>query len=70
MPTGEQALDAYTRVDLALTWTLTPHWRLFLAVDNLLDEDYEEAIGFPAPSFRPRGGVRATFWRWQNVARD
>jgi outer membrane cobalamin receptor len=44
-----------------MTWTLTPHWRLFLAVGNLFDADYEEAIGFPAPSVRPRGGVRATF---------
>jgi outer membrane cobalamin receptor len=61
VPTGEQELDAYTRVDLAMTWTLTPHWRLFLAVGNLFHADYEEAIGFPAPSVRPRGGVRATF---------
>jgi len=61
VPTGEQELDAYTRVDLAMTWTLTPNWRLFLAVDNLFDGNYEEAIGFPASGIRPRGGVRATF---------
>jgi outer membrane cobalamin receptor len=61
VPTGERELDAYTRADLALTWHINPHWQLFLAVDNLLDEDYEDAIGFPAPGLRPRGGVRATF---------
>jgi outer membrane cobalamin receptor len=61
VPTGEQELDAYTRVDVAVTWTLAPHWRLFLAVDNVFDDSYEEAIGFPSPGIRPRGGVRATF---------
>ncbi len=61
VPTGERDLDAYARVDLAATWTVRPNWELFLAIDNLLDTDYEEAIGFPAPGINPRGGVRARF---------
>ncbi|MCZ6876391.1 MAG: TonB-dependent receptor, partial [bacterium] len=58
-PTGEQMLDAYVRFDFAATWRLNTTWQFFLAVDNLFDADYEEAIGFPAPGIRPRGGVRA-----------
>jgi outer membrane cobalamin receptor len=61
VPTGERELDAYTRVDLAVTWRVTSIWELFLAIDNAFDEDYEEAIGFPAPGISPRGGVRARF---------
>lgn len=61
VPTGERELDAYARVDVAATWTFKPNWELFLAVDNILDADYEEAIGFPAPGINPRGGVRARF---------
>jgi vitamin B12 transporter len=61
VPTGERELDAYTRVDLAVTWRVTSVWEIFLAIDNVFDEDYEEAIGFPAPGISPRGGVRARF---------
>jgi outer membrane cobalamin receptor len=61
VPTGERELDAYTRVDLAVTWRVASTWELFLAIDNLFDEDYEEAIGVPAPGIAPRGGVRARF---------
>ena len=61
VPTGERELDAYARVDVAATWTFSPNWDLFLAVNNVLDADYEEAIGFPAPGINPRGGVRARF---------
>jgi outer membrane cobalamin receptor len=61
VPTGERTLDAYTRVDLAVTWSMTKTWQLFMAIDNLLDAHYEEAIGFPSVGIRPRGGVRARF---------
>jgi outer membrane cobalamin receptor len=61
VPTGERELEAYTRVDLAVTWNMTKTWQLFMAVDNLLDAHYQEAIGFPAVGVRPRGGVRARF---------
>jgi outer membrane receptor protein involved in Fe transport len=61
IPTGDRTLEAYTRVDLATTWTITPTWQLFVAVDNLFDAEYEEFVGFPAPGITPRGGVRARF---------
>ena len=61
IPTGNRTLDAYARVDMAASWRLNNTWQLFLAVDNLFDADYEEAVGFPAPGIQPRGGVRARF---------
>jgi vitamin B12 transporter len=61
IPTGDQRLDTYARVDLAATWTLHKHWKFFLGVDNLFDASYEEVVGFPAPGITPRGGIRGSF---------
>ena len=61
IPTGPRTLDAYARVDGAVTWTPTQHWQVFLAVDNLFNAAYEEFVGFRAPGITPRGGVRASF---------
>jgi len=61
IPTGARPLDPYARVDLAVNCTLTRHWQVFVAVDNLFDTNYEEFIGFPAPGVSPRAGVRASF---------
>lgn len=54
MPTGQIELDDYHRVDLSIGWQPKPRLRIALAIDNVLDADYEEAIGFPAAGFRPR----------------
>lgn len=61
LPTGQVELDAYHRVDLAVGWQATTQLRVALAVDNLLDADYEESVGFPAAGFRPRLSVRYDF---------
>lgn len=61
IPTGDRTLDDYARVDLAMTWTANPAWQYFLAVDNVLNVPYEEAVGFPSPGITPRIGFRA---RW------
>jgi outer membrane receptor protein involved in Fe transport len=60
IPTGPDTLDSWTRVDLSAVWRLNENITVFLEIDNLLDSDYEEAIGFPAPGIRPRAGVQ---WR-------
>lgn len=51
-------LDPYGRLDLALSWSPREWAEVYLAIDNLLDEDYQEAVGFPAVGIRPRAGVR------------
>lgn len=61
LPTGQLTLDDYHRVDLNVGWQATPRLRIALAVDNLLDADYAEAIGFPAPGLRPRLSARYRF---------
>lgn len=55
-----QKLDDYHRFDWVLEWRPDRHWRWQLSVDNLLDEDYETAVGFAAPGRALRVGVRYT----------
>ena len=60
IPTGEVKLDSYTRVDVALNYK----WRNLLAtfaIDNLLDERYEQFVGFQQPGIRARVGVGYNF---------
>ncbi len=54
IPTGEQLLPSYSRLDLTVTWKLGDTTRLSFAVDNIADAEYEEAIGFPAVGRRVR----------------
>lgn len=48
-------LDAYTLVDLSLAFNSKSLGSYGLAIDNLLDEDYEEAWGFPGMGRTLRG---------------
>jgi outer membrane receptor protein involved in Fe transport len=60
VPTGQNTrveLDAYERVDLALSWSPRAWLEVYLAVDNLLDATYREAVGYPTRGIRPRAGV-------------
>ncbi|MFQ5579899.1 MAG: TonB-dependent receptor plug domain-containing protein, partial [Nitrospiria bacterium] len=60
IPEGDRDLEGYARINIAVTWTASPFWNIFLAIDNLLDADYEEAVGFPAPGITPRIGLGAS----------
>ncbi|MBP9146846.1 MAG: TonB-dependent receptor [Thermoanaerobaculia bacterium] len=57
---GDVALAAYTTLDLSLARRLGGRWEPFLRVENVLDESYDEAAGFPAPGlgFRTGFGLR------------
>jgi len=59
IPTGGVFLDGYRRLDLAASYRYSESLRLGLAVDNLLDESYFEAVGFPAAGIRAR--INATY---------
>jgi iron complex outermembrane receptor protein/vitamin B12 transporter len=61
VPTGEVKLDGYTRVDTALNWQVSDSLSVSAAVDNVLDKDYEEAVGFPAAGVRGRVGAKYSF---------
>jgi iron complex outermembrane receptor protein/vitamin B12 transporter len=58
--TGEQVteeLDDYHQLDWVLHYQFAPAWLLALSVDNVLDANYETAVGFDAPSRAIRVGV-------------
>jgi outer membrane cobalamin receptor len=61
IPTGDMYLDGYNRIDATVTYSPTDKMNLLLSVDNLLDEGYYEAIGFPSPGTRARLGIRYRF---------
>lgn len=61
IPTGDQFLDSYNRLDLTATYHHTESLHAIFSVTNLFDEDYYEAIGFPAPGARLRLGLRFQF---------
>jgi vitamin B12 transporter len=56
----------YEKVDVAASYVVVDQWkflkglRLFGRIDNLFDEEYQEAKGFPAPGFSFSVGLGAT----------
>ena len=61
IPTGDLFLDGYNRLDVTTTFSVSENLNVLLSVNNLLDDDYAEAIGFPSPGTRGRLGVRYRF---------
>lgn len=55
------AIDAYTVLDLAVAWKLTASFELTGRVSNLLDEQYEEVLGFVRPGRGVFAGLRGRF---------
>jgi len=54
-------MDAYLVADLAIAWRLTPSLELTGRVSNLLDEQYEEILGFVRPGRAVYAGLRGSF---------
>jgi vitamin B12 transporter len=63
IPTGERELPSYSRVDVAVTWYLKSAIQINVALDNIADASYEEAIGFPAVGRQLRVSLEKTFGR-------
>ena len=61
IPNPEVELAAYTRLDVAMHYDLSPKLRTSLVFDNLLDERYSDADGFPAIGRRGRVTLRYRF---------
>jgi len=68
-PDGDPLLGrnpGYEKVDLAASYTLVEQWwylrdlKIIGRVENLLDDQYQEAKGFPGPGFNFLVGLRAT----------
>lgn len=54
-------LDSFTLVTLAGSYRVLDNLEVYARVENALDEDYEEALGFVAPGRTAIAGVRYTF---------
>jgi len=52
---------AFTLVNLAASWRLSPRWQLLAAVDNATNRAYQEVIGFPGPRLTARLGASFTW---------
>jgi outer membrane cobalamin receptor len=52
-----EKLGDYHRVDWVLRWQLARAWQIQASVDNVLDENYETAVGFSGPGREFRLGV-------------
>ncbi len=59
--TGEAVvheLNDYHRIDGNLFWEISDALEASLTLENLLDENYQTAVGFPAPGLLWRAGLR------------
>jgi vitamin B12 transporter len=54
-------LSSYTKVDLGLSYRVSKNFSVYGRVENLLDEKYQEAYGFPALGRFFAAGVIARF---------
>jgi vitamin B12 transporter len=52
---------SYFRLDLFASWALSKSVSPYVRVNNVLDEQYDEAAGYPAAGIRASGGVGAKF---------
>ena len=55
---GGTELDDYWLVNLSGAYNLNECWQFYARIDNILDEDYEEAGGFDTPGITGVAGVR------------
>ena len=62
-PTGVDAvsLDDWQRVDFTAAWIPRDWIKLYLVIENLLDANYSEAVGFPAVGIYPRAGLELRY---------
>jgi vitamin B12 transporter len=52
--------DGYARLDGAGSFELTRNLRAFVRIDNLLNQDYQEVLGFPAYRLNFSAGLRVS----------
>jgi len=61
IPTGDVELKPYTKFDLTVNWKVNKNMDVFINIDNLFNENYEQFVGFPEPGITPRIGVELSF---------
>jgi outer membrane receptor protein involved in Fe transport len=61
IPTSQDTVAGFSRINLAATVVPAKRWKLYARVENLLNQRYEEFIGFPAPGLHVKGGMTYLF---------
>ena len=59
--TDGTTLDSWTRVDLSGSYDLNNQVELFTRIENLLDEDYQQILGYGTPDLSGYLGVRLRY---------
>jgi vitamin B12 transporter len=59
--TAPAVADPYYLINLSASYQLTPSVALFARIENLLNEHYEEVVGFLRPGFGAFAGVHVAF---------
>jgi vitamin B12 transporter len=57
-PSARVTLDKYVLISLSAAYRFSPHLELVGRVENLLDEVYEDVVGFRTPGVGAYIGVR------------
>ena len=56
--TGDVRMSGFNRVDVDATWMLASRFELYVSIDNLTDEKYQQFVGFEERGILPLAGVR------------
>ena len=59
VPTGQRTLDSYLKLDTSFNWKWRDNWNIQLAIDNILNAQYQQSIGIDAPGIGVRLAVSA-----------
>jgi vitamin B12 transporter len=54
-------VDSWTRVDLSARYALTDQFELYGRIENLLDEQYQQVLGYGTPGISGTIGARLGF---------
>jgi len=58
---ADEEADDFTKVDLAVSYDVNEHVQLIALVENVLDQDIEQSVGFESKGISFLGGIRGTF---------
>ncbi|MFC3052790.1 TonB-dependent receptor plug domain-containing protein [Kordiimonas pumila] len=61
LDTGNRTNDSWIRLDLTAAYKVTDSIELYGRVNNLLDEEYQQILGYGTPGIASYFGVRANF---------
>lgn len=61
IPTGEVTIGDYLLVNSAVTFNFRSNLSAYIEVKNILDQSYQQVVGFNAPGIRPGAGINWSF---------